>query len=151
MSGTGKSTVLVHLAARGHRVVDTDSDAWSEWVTGPDGEADWVWRQDAMADLLTSHDSGALFVAGCKSNQGQFYRWFEHVVLLSAPVEVLLSRIAQRSTNAYGKAPAERALVLQHIREVEPLLRRTATVEIDTTVAVEQVVRRLEDLISSRG
>ena len=104
-----------------------------------------------MADLLTSHRSGTLFVAGCKSNQGQFYRWFEHVVLLSAPVEVLLTRIAQRSSNDYGKAPAERALVLRHITEVEPLLRRTATVEIDTTMPVEQVVCRLEDLVSPRG
>src|ERR687897_3236226 len=32
MSGTGKSTVVSELAARGHRAIDLDSDTWSEWV-----------------------------------------------------------------------------------------------------------------------
>ena len=30
MSGTGKSTALVELARRGHRVVDTDYGGWTE-------------------------------------------------------------------------------------------------------------------------
>lgn len=37
MSGTGKSAALRLLGARGHRVVDTDTDHWSRWVTLPDG------------------------------------------------------------------------------------------------------------------
>jgi hypothetical protein len=73
MSGTGKSTALRVLAERGHRVVDTDTDEWSHWVTLDDGSSDWVWREDAMADLLVGHQRGALFVAGCKSNQDMFY------------------------------------------------------------------------------
>jgi dephospho-CoA kinase len=36
MSGTGKSSVLVELARRGYRVVDTDEPGWSEWVASPD-------------------------------------------------------------------------------------------------------------------
>ena len=36
MSGTGKSTALQVLGERGHRVVDTDTDEWSHWVTLPD-------------------------------------------------------------------------------------------------------------------
>ncbi|PPK95425.1 shikimate kinase [Kineococcus xinjiangensis] len=143
MSGTGKSTVLTRLAALGHRVVDTDSDAWSRWTTDEHGRADWVWREEAITGLLTGHRGGSLFVAGCKSNQGRFYPLFEHVVLLSAPASVLLERIAERTTNDYGKDPAERALVLRHIAEVEPLLRRTATLEIDTTLPLDVVVHRL--------
>ena len=42
MSGTGKSAALQMLGERGHRVVDTDTDAWSHWVTLPDGSSDWV-------------------------------------------------------------------------------------------------------------
>lgn len=106
MSGTGKSTVLSVLGERGHRVVDTDTDEWCRWVTLPDGSADWIWREDAMATLLDGHIStGALFVAGCKTNQGAFYPRFEHVVLLSAPAEVILARIATRATNPYGQDP----------------------------------------------
>lgn len=105
MSGTGKSSALVELGRRGHRVVDTDTDEWSQWVRDEDGVPDWVWRQDAMTGLLTGHDDGMLFVAGCKTNQGAFYPWFEHVVLLIAPAHVLLERIATRTSNGYGKRP----------------------------------------------
>jgi shikimate kinase len=146
MSGTGKSTALRRLGERGHRVVDTDSDVWSTWVTLPDGSADWVWREDAITGLLTGHQHGKLFVAGCKSNQGKFYPLFDHVVLLSAPAEVMLARIADRTTNSYGKAAAERNLILHHLATVEPLLRRSATVEIDASAPLEEVVRQLEDL-----
>lgn len=60
MSGPGKSTVLAALAERGHRVVDTDTDEWCRWVTLPDGSADWIWREDAMAALLDRHTEGEL-------------------------------------------------------------------------------------------
>src|SRR6478609_8627326 len=118
MSGTGKSTALEALAERGYRVVDTDTDAWSEWVALPDGSHDWVWREDAIGRLLANHRGSALFVAGCKSNQWRFYPQFDQVVLLSAPAEVLLSRIAARTTNPYGKTPAERDRILAHLAEV---------------------------------
>ncbi|MEV4626751.1 AAA family ATPase [Micromonospora sp. NPDC049523] len=149
MSGTGKSTVLGVLGARGHRTVDTDTDRWSHWVTQPDGSPDWIWREQAMTDLLAGHRTGHLFVAGCKSNQGRFYPEFDHVVLLSAPVEVLLSRIASRTNNPYGKRPDERAAILEHVAVVEPLLRATATVEIDARAPLESVVEQVEDLAGS--
>ena len=88
-------------------------------------------------------------VAGCKSNQGEFYPSFDHVVLLSAPVEVLLARIAARTDNPYGKSPEERAAVLDHLAHVEPLLRATATAEMDATAPVDEVVRQLEALLGT--
>jgi dephospho-CoA kinase len=146
MSGTGKSTVLEVLGARGHRVVETDTDRWSHWVTLPDGTPDWIWREQAIADLLAGHHGGNLFVAGCKSNQGKFYPQFDHVVLLSAPAEVLLARIAARSSNPYGKRPEERAAILEHLAVVEPRLRATATVEIDASAPIGEVVEQIERL-----
>ena len=146
MSGTGKSAALTVLGERGHRVVDTDTGQWSRWVTSPDGTPDWVWREDAITALLASHRRGHLFVAGCKTNQGRFYRHFDHIALLSAPADILLARIAARVGNPYGKSPAERDMILRHLAEVEPLLRATATVEIDATGPLAEVVRQLEDL-----
>ena len=87
-SGTGKSTALRMLGERGHRVVDTDADEWSCWVSLPDGSAGWIWRADAIASLLATHTEGHLFVAGCKINQGKFYAQFDHIVLRSAPAEI---------------------------------------------------------------
>jgi shikimate kinase len=144
MSGTGKSSALRLLAARGHQTVDTDTDEWSYWVTLADGSPDWIWREDAMSNLLRRHEN--LFVAGCKTNQGQFYGAFDHVALLSAPVDVLLARIAARSDNPYGKTSAEREMVLRHVAEVEPLLRTSATIEIDASALLEDVVSQLEQL-----
>ncbi len=146
MSGTGKSTVLHALAAHGHQAVDTDSDVWSEWVTLPDGSTDWILREQAMQELLANHTEGKLFVAGCKSNQGQFYRHFDHIVLLSAPAPILLDRIAKRTNNPYGKKEEEREQILKYLVTVEPLLRATATEEIDASLPLDEVVRMLESL-----
>ena len=150
MSGTGKSTALRWLGERGHRVVDTDTDEWCRWVTLPDGSTDWIWREDAISRLLTGHGAGHLFVAGCRINQGKFYGQFDQVALLSAPADVLLARIAARTDNPYGKRPEERARILLHLAEVEPLLRASATIEIDASAPVVQVVQQLEDL-ADRG
>jgi adenylate kinase family enzyme len=140
MSGTGKSTALEELAQRGFRVVDTDDPPWSEWS---DADGGHVWREDLMADLLAGDDGPTLYVSGTVSNQGRFYDRFDAVVLLSAPADVLLERIASRTTNDYGKAPEERGLILQHMAEVEPLLRAGCTHEIDAARPLGAVVELL--------
>ena len=143
MSGTGKSTALAELERRGFRVVDTDDPPWSEWSEADGG---YVWREDLVAELLAGDDGPTLYVSGTVSNQGRFYDRFDAVVLLSAPAEVLLQRIATRTTNDYGKAAEERELVLQHLAEVEPLLRATCTHEIDATQPVATVVAQLIEI-----
>ncbi|UCM87196.1 nucleoside/nucleotide kinase family protein [Streptomyces marincola] len=126
--------------------MDTDSDAWSRWVTLPDGSPDRIWREREITALLTGHTGGHLFLAGCKSNQGGFYPLLDQVVLLSAPADVLLARIERRTGNPYGKRPEERAAVLRHLATVEPLLRATASAEIDATAPVADVVGQVESL-----
>lgn len=147
MSGTGKSTVIAALAGRGHKAVDADGGGWSEVVAVPEDEPtgldpgrDWVWREDRIADLLSAEDAEVLFVGGCSPNQGTFYPRFDHVVLLSAPPDVIVERLATRTTNPYGKRPEEVARTLALLETVEPLLRRGAGHEIDTRAPIEQVV-----------
>jgi AAA domain len=147
MSGTGKSTALAELARRGHRVFDTDLPAWSIEVAWPDGSgAEQLWREDAMDALLAQHVTGWLFVARCAWNQGSFYDRFDAVVLLSVPREVMLQRIATRSTNHFGKGAHEQQRILGDLDAVEPLLRATSTVEIVTTIPVTEVVDALESV-----
>jgi shikimate kinase len=146
MSGTGKSSALRLLSARGHRTVDTDTDKWSYRVDLPDGSPDWIWREQAIGELLRGHSTGSLFVAGCKTNQGKFYGAFDHVALLSAPVGLLLARIAQRTDNPYGKTAPERAMIRRYVVEVEPLLRASATIEIDAAAPLDHVANQLEAL-----
>jgi hypothetical protein len=143
MSGTGKSSALVELRKLGFRVLDTDEPGWTEWS---DSDAGFVWREDRIADLLAGEVGPSLFVSGTVSNQGRFYPRFDEIVLLSAPAEVLLRRIEARTTNSYGKTSRQRELVLRDLAEVEPLLRRTCTVEIDATRPLISIVNQLAEL-----
>jgi dephospho-CoA kinase len=151
MSGTGKSTALVELAGRGHRVVDTDYGGWTEEASRADGGQERLWRDDRIDSLLSEHSDGVMFVSGCVANQATFYPRFNAIVLLSAPVDVLLDRIASRQTNDYGKTDAERALVLEDVRTIEPLLRADATAEIDTRRPVDEVADLLESIARGSG
>ena len=143
MSGTGKSTALAELERRGFRTVETDVPPWSEWSEADGG---YVWRHDLVAELLARDEGPTLYVSGTVSNQGRFYDLFDAVVLLSAPAEVLLQRIASRTTNDYGKSDRERELILQHLAEVEPLLRATCTHEVDATRPISEVVAQLAEI-----
>jgi AAA domain len=143
MSGTGKSSALVELSRLGFEVLDTDEPGWTEWS---DAEGGYVWREDRIEGLLAREGQGTLFVSGTVSNQGKFYPRFDAVVLLSAPVEVLLRRIARRTTNSYGKGPGERDVILRDLAEFEPRLRRTCTHEIDATQALSTVADQLADI-----
>ena len=136
MSGTGKTTVIRRLVALGHKAVDLD-DGWCE--PQPDGRL--LWRVDAVSALLAQEDGEALFVAGCEENMVDFLPMFDVIVLLTAPVDTLLWRLATRKNNPYGKSAEERSRVLQDIREVEPRLRRVAHYEVETRASVDEVVR----------
>lgn len=140
MSGTGKSSALSELEARGFTVVDTDVGGWTEWSEAGGG---YVWREERIAELLARDDGPTLYVSGTVSNQGRFYLRFDAVVLLSAPAEVLLGRIATRTTNDYGKSSEDWDLILSHLAEVEPLLRATCTHEIDAAQPLDVVVEQL--------
>jgi thymidylate kinase len=140
MSATGKSTALRELRRRGFEVVDTDEPGWTEWR---DEDGGYVWREERIAELLAAERTATLYVSGTVSNQGRFYPRFDAVVLLAAPADVLLGRIASRTTNDYGKSAEERELVLGHLAEVEPLLRATCTHEIDASRPIEEVVVEL--------
>ncbi len=147
MSGTGKSTVVKALTARGYKAVDSDYGGLSELITVPNDEPtglqpgqDWVWREDRIQDLLTTEDADVLFLAGCSPNQGRFYPQFDQIILLSAPASVIVERLTTRTTNPYGQRPEEIARTLELLQTIEPVLRRGASHEIDTSMPLNQVV-----------
>jgi hypothetical protein len=97
-----------------------------------------------MSALLAQDGDGPLFVSGCTSNQSKFYDRFDAVVLLTATTDVLLERLATRTTNPFGKDLVERDRILKDLATVEPWLRRAATVEISTGVPLQYVVEAVE-------
>ena len=155
MSGTGKSTVINELAARGYKAVDADYNGLSELVsipassdrTGLGTEQDWIWREDRISDLLSTEDADVIFLSGTASNQAKFYAKFDHIVLLTAPASVMTERLIRRTNNPYGKDPNELARALALKETVEPLLQRGADLEIDTSVPVEEVVEKILGIV----
>lgn len=134
MSGVGKSSLVRELRRRGYNAYDADDDGYTE----PGADGAWRWRTRDVTELLASCADATLFFAGCSDEQAQF-QW-DLKVLLTAPEEVIVERLATRTTNRYGKGVAERRRVLADLRVVEPLLRSSADVVIDTTQPLARVV-----------
>jgi shikimate kinase len=145
MSGTGKSSLVRELRRRSFRAVDMDEPGGCV----ADAEGNPLWCEDRVRDLLAAEDPGPLFVAGCAENQVKFYPQFTYIVLLTAPADVIRERLAARTNNPYGKRPEELAEVLHYLEAVEPLLRRRATHEIETTVPLDQVLARVLSLVQA--
>ncbi len=153
MSGTGKSSALAELGRRGYRVVDTDDEGWREYHKYPEPihelhRGEWHWVEERMTALLDFYDGRSLFVGGGARNQSKFYDRFDAVVLLSAPADVMLDRVARRSTNDYGKTAVERAEILADLAEIEPLLRQSCTHELDASRPLDAVVADLVAIAS---
>lgn len=147
MSGTGKSSTIAALAASGYRAIDLDEDGWSGWEpcggdpTGANPGHDWLWDEARLERLLDDEEVAPLFVAGCAPNMGRFVPRFDRIVLLRAPTDILLDRVRTRTGNDYGKASHEAQRIVENTREVEPLLRRIATHELDTARPIGDVLR----------
>jgi shikimate kinase len=139
MSGAGKSTLLDELTRRGRQTIDTDYDEWTL--------SDGTWDEPRMAALLASQ--AEVVVSGTVDNQGRFYDRFDHVVLLSAPLGVLVERVRNRLSNPYGTTAEQQAEIERYVHEVEPLLRHGATVELDGRSPVNELADAIERLLAT--
>jgi AAA domain len=138
MSGTGKSTLVQELRRRGYAAYDADDDGFSE----PRADGRWGWRADAVASLLAQIPDGELlFFAGCSEEQIELP--FDYRVVLTVPKDEIVMRLGARTSNAYGRKPAELRQVLADLAHVEPLLWRSADLVLSTTAPVAEVADRL--------
>ena len=144
MSGAGKSTLVQELRRRGHAAFDADDDGFSE----PREDGRWGWRRERVAELLAGHTDGVLFFAGCSEEQAELP--FELRVLLTAPEDVLVDRLRSRTGNAYGRSDEELAQVLADRAEIEPLLRRSAGLVLEATVAPSELADAVLAAVATR-
>ncbi|MBK8990011.1 MAG: AAA family ATPase [Chloroflexi bacterium] len=139
MSGTGKSSVIAEIRKRGFKAIDMDEPGWSEH----DHDGNQQWCEPRLQEAIDSASEAVLFISGCAENQVNFYPQFTDIILLSAPAEVLEERLRTRTNNLYGKRPEELEEIFSYLKTVEPLLRRGATYEIETTIPLDQVVHEV--------
>ena len=88
-----------------------------------------------------------LFVVGTDESQGRLYPDFDDVVLLSAPRDVMVERLASRTNNPFGKSPDDMAKILSDLETYEPMMRRSATHEIDTSKPLDDVIEEILRLV----
>lgn len=139
MSGAGKRTLLAAVARRGYPTVETDYGGWE--LPGA------MWDEPRVSALLAEHT--AIAVSGTAANQGRFYDWFEHVIYLRVPLEVLLDRVRIRTNNSYAKTADQQAEITRYVAEVELLIRRTATFELGGLMPIQALADRVEHCLGS--
>ena len=107
------------------------------------------WDVDRVRELLATEDADVLFVVGSDDAQVQFYPEFDHIVLLRAPRDVMVERLASRTNNPFGKSFEELAQILADLETFEPFMRRDAH-EIDTSKPVDRVIDEILSLVRQR-
>ena len=73
---------------------------------------------------------------------------FDLVVLLSTPRDVLVERLRTRTSNPFGKRPADLERILADLDAVERRLRAVCDIELVTEVPAEQTLATLLALLS---
>jgi hypothetical protein len=68
-----------------------------------------------------------------------------------APLDVLLGRVRRRTANPYGRTAEQQAEIVRYVTEVEPLIRSTATRELDATRPVAVLADEVEALLTDRS
>ncbi len=114
-----------------------------------DSSGEQHWRSDRIGEVLATEDADVLFLVGCDDAQVQFYPQFDHIILLSAPRDVVVQRVSSRGNNPYGKTEYQLAKILADMEVYEPLIRRTADHEIDTTAPVDEVIDKILRVINA--
>lgn len=85
-------------------------------------------------------------MSGCAEEQTGFYHRFSAIILLSVSKEVMIARIQARADHGFGHRPDEMDHVIKDLDEIDPLLRKRCTHEIDATVSIDSVVDQILEI-----
>jgi broad-specificity NMP kinase len=153
-AGSGKSSVAAELVRRGFVAYDTDAmpdvTGFDSLETGePVGwdeighpidfrRVAWNWRLEKLQQLLASADD--VFVCAITSNTVELAHLFDRVFVLAPDRATLARRLRERTTNAFGKDPAEAEPVLDHNDLIADEWRARGGIPIDSARPLEEVV-----------
>ena len=130
--------MIRQLQLMGFHAMDAD-----DGYTRIDADGFQQWNETAVDALLVDERADILFFAGCEENMIDYLSRFDCIVLLSAPKEVLLRRIEDRTNNPFGKTQIERERILFDLEHIEPRLRKIANFEVNTDDDFELVVEQI--------
>nr|WP_143175434.1 AAA family ATPase [Cryptosporangium aurantiacum] len=155
-SGAGKSTVCELLKRHGHDAVDADWEGYNHWVDRTTGRivvnppypapSGWLhrfgWKIDrAHVEALAARAAGqTVFLCGSVENEDEVRDLFDLMICLVVDDRTVTARLANRTTNAFGRQPEELAAALDDNATTESMYRRFGATIIDGTRAPETVM-----------
>jgi shikimate kinase len=155
MAGTGKTSVLNELGKRSYKVQDID-DGFARWVHTPTGEVftsrphnrnhpdfQWRWQGKLLLPLLTSGEHDPFVLGGIADNQEDFYRHFGKIIMLRSDLDTILSRLATRTNNNFGKRPGDTDLVAAEYEDFENRTLKAGAIPVDADRPLDQVVNEV--------
>lgn len=160
IAGTGKSTVLKELRARGYEVHDADENlsSWEHKVTRERvstsdhklttdakffEEHDWYMDKEGVRKLAKNASSQTIFLCGSVANESEVWPYFDKVFCLYIDNKTLEKRINSRTDKDFGKSKHE----LEHLFRLNDKVQRKyillgATI-IDATQPINNVVEEI--------
>lgn len=164
--GSGKSAVLRELQDRGYKAYGTDEHDYSRWLNRKTNEVvippekydlhawyknhEWTLSPDAITKLRHEADTSeeVVFLCGVAAGTDEVWRYFSHVIILTADAQTLKHRIANRTDNNFGKNPEELKIILEWQDKHVGLYRERGATTVDTAKPVAEVV---DAIIESYG
>jgi gluconate kinase len=155
-TGAGKSTIARELTNLGYTAYDSDNVSgltrWEDKNGNPVERLDnppadwfdhhnWNWNRQKMQELLTSYETA--FVCGSSSNMRDLFDLFDKIFLLRIDEPTLRDRLANRTSNDFGKHPHELVSILSWFDWFQKDLADRGAVVIDATQPVAQVVNQI--------
>jgi hypothetical protein len=121
-TAAGKSTVRNELMRRGYEAHDVDEDGIATWFNRESGEpAEYgeggdmsLMSRERVEGLREQARGKPVFLCGIPGNALDMADLFDEVICLVIDEDTMLDRVATRTTNVFGRAPAERELILRN-------------------------------------
>lgn len=123
MSGVGKSTLVRELRERGYEVYG--------WVQRAARGRALGLASGGGGGVARAAATGAAVLRGLLGGTGRPAVRVQGSA--DPPEDVLVERLESRTAGAHGSTGAERAQILTDLRDVEPLLRRSADLVLEAT------------------
>jgi hypothetical protein len=171
LPGTGKSSVLRELRARGYWARGVDEDGYADWVNRITGRVDrfphndpdldfhawyaahyWVLsvRRISILSRAAARFGRPVFLCGSASGDDVVWQLFAKVIALIADERTIIARLAARD-NDFGKTPEELADVLFWHAGFEAAYRGFGATIIDATRPLPDVVAEVLAVLPGPG
>jgi len=169
ISGSGKSTVLSELKQHGYEAYDVDEAGpvaakWTHNTTGyihpkssvkqadrtPEFIAEHSWKvpRHEVIDLSDKAGVKDVFLGGAIANEPELQDLFKTVFALAIDDNTLKQRLANRTSNDWGKNPHELEYTLAVNQELAERYHRLGYTVIDATRPTDAILSEIINYIS---